>query len=78
MTAKEAANNLRKIHNKLTVTSCKDYDSNYYIFTALEDPNEIDYNCPMYAVNKRTGKVTYFTPMEDLDKFLDAKYVEFK
>ena len=70
--AKEAYAIFKKQYPSLTVTECCLYKNKWYIFTAPEKPGEVDFNDPYYAVNKITRKLTNFTPMEDLDAWLDA------
>lgn len=72
ITAQQAARQLKKIHPERTITMCLDYDNKHYIFEALIDPKKTDYDAPFYAVDKSSGKVTCFSPAEDLDKFFDA------
>lgn len=56
----------------LTVTTIIDYDNKYLVVEAVEDINKKDYNDPLYAIEKRTGKVTHFSPAFDFDKFFEA------
>lgn len=72
ITAKEAKIALNKKYPSLTVLSGIDYDTNYYVFEAVEDTTKTDYNLPFYAVDKKNGKVYSFSPMDDLDKFDEA------
>lgn len=62
----------RTSHNNLTITTVIDYDNKYLVVEALEDTDKKDYNDPLYAIEKRTGKVTHFSPAFDFDKFFEA------
>ena len=71
ISAKEAYILLKKKFPNLNVFSILDYDDNNYAFSGSEG----DYIGPEsqnYLVNKRTGFIKYFMPMEDIDKFSDA------
>lgn len=70
--AKEAYDIFKKAYPKLVPTECCLYDNKYYIFTAPEEVGKVDFNDPYYAVNRATRRLSRFTPVEDLDKWLDA------
>lgn len=72
ISVKKAVSLIRKKHPSLTVKSGVDYNDSYYVFEAVENPNEIDYNSPYYAVHKRTGVVSSFYPLENIDEFINA------
>ena len=72
MTPQEAYSAFQKKHKKLTVTECIDYDKDHYVFVAVENPNEPDYSDPYYAVNKRNGEVSFFSPAGDIEAWVDA------
>ena len=72
MTPQEAYRFFTKKHKGLIVTECIDYSPTHYIFVAVADLENFDFSDPYYAVDKRSGLVTYFTPMEDLDKWFEA------
>ena len=59
-------------HVNLTVTTIIDYDNKYLVVEAVEDINKKDYNDPLYAIEKKTGIVTHFSPAFDFDKFFEA------
>lgn len=71
LSAKEAYNLLKKKFPNLNVFSVLDYDDNNYAFSGSEG-KEIGPESQNYLVNKRTGVIKYFLPMEDIDKFSDA------
>lgn len=50
------------------------YDGIWYVFTALEDPDKEDDNDPFYKMDKITGKILPYSPIEDLDKYSNALY----
>jgi len=72
ISAKQAAQQVKKAYPKLTVTMVLDYDDKHFVVEAVESTKETDYNAPYYGVEKSSGKVTCFTPAEDFDKFFDA------
>ena len=74
LTLKEAIKALNKEVPDHTVTDAIDYDKKLYVFAAVVDPSQKDYNCPYYSVNKITGEVMNFNPMFDLPKFTMAAY----
>lgn len=76
ITVKQAADVLRKAHPERTIVECREL-SGHWLFTALEDPNEPDYNDPFYAIGKKDGKIYSYSPFDDIDNFNDAKKVEF-
>lgn len=71
ITAKEAYGLLKKQFPNLNVFSVLDYDDNNYAFSG-SDGNYIGPESQNYLVNKRTGVIKYFSPMEDIEKFTDA------
>ncbi len=73
MTVNDAYKLFKKKHPDLIVKECCLYDEKYYIFTALRRGEKVDYNDPFYAVNEKTGEVTYFCPMDDIDKWNAAR-----
>lgn len=73
MTAQEAHDIFKKANPKLTITEMLNYSDKYYVITALENPNENDFNDPYFAVDKKTGKITRYFPMDDFENFIDAR-----
>lgn len=63
-----------KKHPELTITNAVDLDRIWYVFTALEDPNKPDDNDPFYKIDKFSGKIKAYSPIEDLDKYSEALY----
>ena len=74
MTVGEAIKRLKAKYPKLHVIDGCDYDKDHYMFTAVEDPNKVDYNDPYYAVNKKSGLIYSVDPTADLAKFSRAYY----
>lgn len=74
---RQAASILRKKHPELTITECVELP-NHWLFTAVENPNETDYNDPFYAIEKRSGKVCSYSPFDDIDNFNNAKEADFE
>lgn len=73
---KQAASLLKKKFPKLVITECVELPS-HWLFTALEDPNDIDYNDPFYAVRKSDGVISSYSPFDDIENFNRAKPVKF-
>ncbi len=69
---KHAIRILKKKFPNRTVIRAIDYDIDWYVLTAVEDVNCIDYNSPFFAVNKNTGLVLPFSPLSDLEKYTEA------
>lgn len=65
-------NILNEVHPERTIIKAIDYSDKWFIFSAVENVDEIDYNDPFYAVNKYTGSVRAYSPMADLANFIDA------
>lgn len=73
---KQAAAIFKKKYPKLVITACVELP-NHWLFTALENPNEVDYNDPYYAVRKRDGVISSYSPFDDIDNFNKARPVKF-
>ena len=73
---RQAASILHKKYPKLTITDCKDLPS-HWLFTAVDDPDEVDYNDPFYAIDKRNGDICSYSPFDDIDNFNNAKNVRY-
>lgn len=74
MSLTEAKMHLKMKYPSRQVMQAIDYDDSWYLLMAVEDPESIDYDSPWYAVNKRTGDVRTFNPIDQLEKFTDALY----
>jgi hypothetical protein len=72
ITPTEAVNLLKRKEPKLTITGMADYNSAYYLISAQENAKEPDYSGNYFAVNKRSGAISYYTPGADFDNFFDA------
>lgn len=72
MNVNDAMNAFKKAHPDLEITACYDYDNRYFLFEAPDKSIDKDYNDPYYAVDKNSGKVFYYSPAGDYDKFFDA------
>lgn len=57
---------------KREVMKIMDYDSVWYLFEAVEDRNVRDFDSPFFAVNKQTGTVRTYSPMDDIDNFMSV------
>lgn len=74
MTLEECKSLFNKKHPNLTITNAVDLDRVSYVFTALEDPNKNDDNDPFFKIDKVTGSIRPYSPIEDLDKYSNALY----
>ncbi len=72
ITPSEALNKLKKKEPLLTIVGMVDYSSKYYLISAVENPNMPNFSGNYYAVDKRTGAISYYTPGADFDNFFDA------
>lgn len=72
LTYKQAAAVLLKKYPQKKITMAIDYDSKWFIFMAVDDENSIDLDSPFYAVNKRTGDIRTYSPVDDLDNYTNA------
>ena len=72
MSHKSIADIFNKRFPKSTVIRIIDYNEEYYVVEASEDPNSADTSSSLYGLHKKTGKVTSFSPSVDLDYFFDA------
>ena len=69
ITIEECIAAFKKDNPLINVVSCKDYGE-YYLFTALVNPTDVD---PFYLVHKRTGMVSPYTIAMDSGKYYKAK-----
>ena len=58
---------------KLIITDIVDLDQTSYVFTAVENPKQADYGDPFYKIDKITGKISPYSPINDLDRYTNAK-----
>ena len=72
ISAMEAADLLKKKHPNLTIATCALYDKETYLFEAVENKEDVDYNDPFYLVNRKTRTIRKFSPFENLQKYLKA------
>ena len=63
----------KKAYPKLTITDTLDLDQASYVFTAVENPKHSDYSDPFYKIDKITGKISPYSPINDLDRYVNAK-----
>lgn len=60
-----------KFPNKIP-TQAIDYDSNWFLVMAVDDPTSIDYDSPWYAINKSNGAIRNYSPIDDIENFTKA------
>lgn len=77
ITAKQAANIFSKRFPSLKIMECRELPE-YWLFTAVENPDEPDYNDPFYAIGKNDGKMYSYSPFDDIDDFNNAETVDFE
>lgn len=63
ITASQAVGRFRSVYPDKEILNMLDYDEKHYVITTKNS---------MYAVNKTSGAVVYFTPLTDLKKFKEA------
>lgn len=69
---KKAVSILLNKYPKKKVTQIIDYDSKWFLLLAVENPNKVDFDSPYFAVNKQSGAIRSYSPIDDLDKFTEA------
>lgn len=69
----DAAKKLIEMDSGLTITQCRDYDSDY-LFTAFRNEKDLD---PFYLVNKETGKISSYTIAKDPKRYYSSKTISF-
>lgn len=67
---RDVATAFKKVHSDLEVKEIYDFDKNTYMICAMDGDD--DYNAPYYLMNKATGTVRAFSPLENLDAFSKA------
>lgn len=72
ISVKKAYALLKEKFPKRTVTEAAEYDNRFWVFVAVEDPNQMDFGNPFYLVDKRSGEIHNFSPVNDPNKFNDA------
>lgn len=54
----------------LTIRKIVSWDKDTYVLCAVENPDDSgDEMDPFYAIDKNTGAISWFSPMEDIEKF---------
>ena len=72
MTIAEARTILQKKFPGKVIKKAADFDKDNFIFIAMDKGHTTEVSDPNYLVNKKTGSVRQFNPLEDLDKFIAA------
>lgn len=74
ITVSNAALFAEKAVKNTKATAVIDYDETYFVVELIDKSiaDDADINSPYVAVNKNTGSVVGFTPMDDPDKFFEA------
>lgn len=74
MTAREALDIIQNEYPFKDVTECREY-SDKFIF-ALTSGDKVDYNSPYKAVDKETGKISAYSPVQDIANFPNGKIID--
>ena len=72
MTIGEARGVLQKKFPDKVIKKAAEYDKDNFIFIAMDKGHDTEVSDPNYLVNKKTGSIRQFNPMENLDKFIAA------
>lgn len=73
ISAKEAYEIVKESFPKKHILDCSIYDGKAYLFTVKTKVDAEEYNDPFYLVDARTCSIRQLNPMEDLDKFNNAR-----
>lgn len=71
LTKNDAIQRVKQRYPKRKATQIIDYDDHWWLIAAPEG-NAVDFDSPYFAVNKKTGIVRTYSPMDDLEKFTEA------
>lgn len=69
---KEAIRIFKNKYPDQTITLVLDYDKDWWVIEAPKNLIETDYDAPYYGVNKKDGRVAYYSPGGDFDTFFAA------
>lgn len=72
LTREEAKRKLEEKYPNLKIKASVDLNASYFVFAAVEDDSRMDYIGPMYAVNKKDGKIEFYHPNADIENFSKA------
>lgn len=62
----------KKLLPELTVTLVANFNDDYLLIEAVQNPNEPDYNDPYYLLSKKKPEVAPYLPALDMDRFHKA------
>lgn len=62
---------LRRKYPQRRPTQFIDYDNDWFLIAAVEG-NSMDFDSPYFAINKQSGVIKTYSPIDDLEKFTDA------
>ena len=71
LTKNDAIERVKQKYPKRKATQIIDYDNSWYLVAAVEG-NSVDFDSPYFAVNKHTGIIRTYSPIDDLEKFTEA------
>lgn len=72
MTVDQAKEKFNKEYPDKNIKAVAAYDNNTYLFIAMDKGNDKEVGDPNYLINKKTGKITQFNPMDNFEKFNSA------
>lgn len=70
--AKQAAELVKSRYPKVNPVLVIDYSNEYYVVEASELEGSMDLSDPFYKVSKDGKECVFYSPLEDLDKFIEA------
>lgn len=73
ISAKDAYEIIKRSFPEKHILDCSIYDGKAYLFTAKDKVDEDQYNDPFYLVDAKTKMIRQLNPLEDLDKFTNAR-----
>lgn len=72
MTVDQAKERFNKEYPGKDIKVVAAFDNNTYLFIAMDKGNEEEVGDPNYLINKNTGQITQFNPMDNFEKFNSA------
>lgn len=72
MTVEQAKGVFRKEYPDKDIKAIAAFDNSSFLFVAMDKGNSKEVGDPNYLINKKTGKITQFNPLDDIQKFNTA------
>lgn len=70
--AEKAIALVHKKYPKRTAVQIIDYSSKRFLVAAVENTETTDLDSPYFAVDKQTGEIRTYSPVDDLERFTAA------